>query len=534
MPTLTAIDLLGIQRFVFGSNRLRDVIGASQLVARACSWDGDSPLRHIPEAHRLMAAGGSALLRFEGLSAAHDFAGKYSRWLHDTAPGLEVVIAHRSYRDGELAAAIRALQIELARVKTERAPSAPLAGLSVTETCNETGLPAVDLGRLGGQQTPVSATTRAARRAWSSARTQSPWGRHLEDLSKETGRSLARPPEIDALGRSHGDTSLVAVVHIDGNGIGSRISDWLRGQSESPDAELWTRFRTLSRALDDLAANAMKRVLTRAAWSLTTEDDDEGRPRTYVQSTIRELAFALQEAHGDADQGDEPGVCMPVWPVLVGGDDLTFVCDGRISLDLTTEALSAFEDTPVAELGVVTASAGVAIVRSHAPFHRAYELAERLCAEAKRKRVERRHTGCMLDWHLGEVRPGEGVGALRERHYEGDRFTARPMPLGDRAMPASGTWRWIDTELLSPDGEQSFRGKLWRERRNKVKVLRERLREGDAAVKQVLEAWKRVDPELRLPDGAHTSRGTSLLDAIELLDVHVPLDPTDRPAGTES
>jgi hypothetical protein len=524
MPTLTVIDLLGIQRFVFGSNRLRDVIGASQLVARACSWDGDGPLTRIPERHRLMAAGGSALLRFEDLSAARDFAGEYSRWLHDTAPGLEVVIVHRSYRDGELAAAIRALQVELARVKTERAPSAPLAGLSVTETCNETGLPAVNLGRLGGQQTPVSATTLAARDAWRSAPTQSRWGCHLEDLSKETGRSLARPPEIDDLGRSHGDTSLVAVVHIDGNGIGSRISEWLRGQSESSDTELWTRFRTLSSALDDLAADAMKRVLTRAARSLTTNDDD-GRPRTYVQSRIRELAFALHEA-----QGDEPGVCMPVWPVLVGGDDLTFVCDGRIALDLTTEALSAFEDTSVAELGLVTASAGVAIVRSHAPFHRAYELAERLCAEAKRKWVERDRIGCMLDWHLGEVRPGEGVGALRDRHYEGDRFTARPMPLGDRAVPTSGTWRWIDTELLSPDGEHSFRGKRWRERRNKVKELRERLREGDAAaVEQVLEAWKRVDPELRLPDGAHASWGTSLIDAIELLDVHVPLDPTAPP-----
>ncbi len=40
MPVLTLVDILGIQRFVFASNRLRDVVGGSQLVNECCSPEG--------------------------------------------------------------------------------------------------------------------------------------------------------------------------------------------------------------------------------------------------------------------------------------------------------------------------------------------------------------------------------------------------------------------------------------------------------------------------------------------------------------
>ena len=526
MPVLTAIDLLGIQRFVFSSNRLRDVIGASLLIARACSFEIDGPLANlVPETHRLMAAGGAALVCFDSIDAARDFAGTYSRWLYHEAPGLEVVIVHRRFRDGELAAAARAIQVDLARAKTERAPSVPLPGLSVTETSVETGAPAVAMRNLPrSAPAPSSRVTIKAREAWKGERTSSHWSCRLGELSKATGRVLARPREIDHLGRSHGDTSLVAVVHIDGNGVGRKISDWLRAsvESERPDEDMRRGYQKMSKSLDGLATLAMDRVLERVALSLETKENNEGKRVTLVRSGVPDLAFDLIPAVASEEDGDEAGVCMPVWPVLVGGDDLTFVCDGRLALDLTATALAVFEDARICELGAITASAGVAIVRSHAPFDRAYKLAEKLCTEAK---LAGERQGLWLDWYLGEARPGESVRALRDRQYDGGRLTARPVEMGHRG--AQGTWRWMDAELLSPGGERSLRGVLWRERRNKVKELRERLREGADAVTRALEGWQRVDERLRLPVGAHANQGTALLDAIELVDIHVPLDPTD-------
>jgi len=40
MPVLTAIDVLGVQRFIFSSNRLRDVVAGSYLVHRSTTREG--------------------------------------------------------------------------------------------------------------------------------------------------------------------------------------------------------------------------------------------------------------------------------------------------------------------------------------------------------------------------------------------------------------------------------------------------------------------------------------------------------------
>ena len=40
MPTLTLVDILGIQRFVFASNRLQDVVGGSELINECLSRKG--------------------------------------------------------------------------------------------------------------------------------------------------------------------------------------------------------------------------------------------------------------------------------------------------------------------------------------------------------------------------------------------------------------------------------------------------------------------------------------------------------------
>src|SRR5262249_55209954 len=36
----------------------------------------------------------------------------------------------------------------------------------------------------------------------------------------------------------------------------------------------------------------------------------------------------------------QPIVYLPIRPILLGGDDLTFVCDGRVALDLAATALA--------------------------------------------------------------------------------------------------------------------------------------------------------------------------------------------------
>jgi hypothetical protein len=511
MPVLTGIDLLSVQRYVFASNRLRDAVAASWLADWATSAGG---ALHDSGGDVLLASGGNAILRFTDKVGAREFAARYTRRLHDEAPGLESVVVHRGYASGGIAAALRQLQVDLACSKLERIPSAPRLGLSVNAACRITGLPATGFDP-DDPSVPLSPKVLRWRHADVRASAATRWESFLTD------GGFALPPEIDDMGRTRGDTSLIGVVHVDGNDVGRRISEWLRAcaQESRPDVIVLDQMREWSAALVALGNGAVRAIIERAPAAVT---DD--RRESWLQGRVPELRFQLGRSGGS--------ILLPLRPVLLGGDDLTFLCDGRIALDLAETALDAFSGN-LPHLGLVTACAGVAIVPAHTPFDRAYELAEALCAHAKRRRHEEDDAGSWMDWHIGPPGPGESVEELRARAYSHTAgpvelaLTCRPYRLGSATGGQPESWRWLSRTLLGTDGD-AFRGDQWRQHRNKIKELAPAIREGSAGVRRALEAWT-VAGTLPLPGGLDEVHGfldgarTPLLDAIELLDIHLPL-----------
>jgi hypothetical protein len=244
-----------------------------------------------------------------------------------------------------------------------------------------------------------------------------------------------------------------------------------------------------------------------------------GRPE--IASRLPGRRFELHAADGV--------VHLPVRPVILSGDDLTFVCDGQLALDLAGVALAAFERTAVPLLGQVRACAGVAIARTHAPILPVYELAASLCDSAKQHVRDQQEDASALDWHIGLISPHATLDQIRRRQYGSGsrRLTCRPYRLG-RAPEGSqepGTWHWLSDVLLSDT--TGFHGSAWAERRSKVRDLGELAREGPEAVAAAVEAWAVTSPGVRLPPGlpvnGYLPGGTPLLDAIELFDIHFPL-----------
>ena len=235
---------------------------------------------------------------------------------------------------------------------------------------------------------------------------------------------------------------------------------------------------------------------------------------------------------------------LPIRPLLLGGDDITFVCDGRIALELATEALTLFEqmDALAALKGKIRACAGVALVKTHAPFSRAYDLAESLCISAKKLlRKNEKEDWSALDWHIGLNSPTETLSALRQRQYrvplEGQEIqnyilTCRPYLLRQyEGLRTDPSWEWLIEDVLSPDGK-GFRTSNprntpnWQAHRSKLKTLREIVREGSSEVAEAFQTWKVAHPLLALPDkmkNGFIGQETPLLDAVELLDIHFPL-----------
>jgi hypothetical protein len=520
MPVATLLDTLGIQSFIFATNRLRDAVGGSALVEKLFVWTGDV----CPPADVLLAVGGNALLRFADEGKARAALTRLSRRAHEEAPGLEFVAVHVSYQPGGLAAAIRQGYRDLQQAKMERLPTVPLLGLGVTASCRETRGPATDFDADGQ---PIAAGIAARRKSELLDRWDNLLPPGAAAFSKDGGppKRLRFPLELDHLGRSRDDRSLIGVVHIDGNGIGARIGAWLDQQvtAKRDDEAFLTDYRQMSAGLNDLARQAFGEVVTRVTaaigFNLTTgyEVTSRGQGSLPAGKTLPR-GFALS--------GDAETVNLPLRPLILGGDDLTFVCDGRLALDLTAAALAVFDKSDVPILGRADACAGVAMTGVHAPILRVYHLAEALCQEAKELVRSSTNQGSALDWHIGFASPTETLKQIRNRQYRAGtrRLTCRPYRLGNADQ--IGTWRWLAEKVLGPNG---LHGPMWRERRNKLAALRDVLREGPDGVNRALEAWRVAADRLALPAGLEESGGylgdaTPLLDALELLDIHLPLD----------
>ncbi len=416
MPTytLTVLDAVGIQEYVFGSNVLRENIGASELVRRATRlWpfeqvraggrtnvkpgplDGDlgdlDDDLHIEDhdlhAEVIYAGGGNCAVLFAEPADARAFVTRLSRHLVAHAPGLELVVAHVEVDwEGEaLADKVKEALGQLAIHKLERRVSAPLLGQGVTVPCQSTGLPAVGtdadepgLKPANSPPRPLSAEILAKLRIVAEA------NRRLERLFPAFAvADLDIPHEFDDFGREAGDVSYIAVVHADGNSMGERLEQ-LQARFRRPgDNRSYVEAqRAFSRAVEAAAREALDSITALLLNRLWRPDQDAvvGQARNDRGEMVDVKTIRLAE-------GEKHRFYAPFRPLVFGGDDLTFVTDGRLGLGLAAAYLRAFEGAVARQdnedVQGLQACAGVSVVKTHYPFARAYELAANLCDNAK-------------------------------------------------------------------------------------------------------------------------------------------------------
>ncbi|WP_343424651.1 hypothetical protein [Candidatus Amarolinea dominans] len=161
--------------------------------------------------------GGNAVILFASDVKAKDVAFGLTKKALQEAPGLRLILAHRPYAVGQLAATVKGLRDELAVKKRAPQHSAPLLGLGVTAACNFTGAPAVGID---SDNRYVSAEVAAKQGAGR------PDGlgneRLLEYLSDIRGLNYEFIYDFNKLG-DRDESSYLAVVHTDGNRMGERI-----------------------------------------------------------------------------------------------------------------------------------------------------------------------------------------------------------------------------------------------------------------------------------------------------------------------
>jgi hypothetical protein len=204
--------------------------------------------------------------------------------------------------------------------------------------------------------------------------------------------------------------------------------------------------------------------------------------------------------------------------------------------------------------GEITACVGIAIVKAHYPFARAYTLADALCKSAKTYRRELVQEGekweedwgkACLDWHFALSGLAGSLQDIRRREYDmqsqahkdikrengylPNRLYIRPLTLGQNPGERFRAWPVV-RRLLS-----AFQEEEWSAKRNKLKALRDALRAGPEAVKQFLTQFEaqlpKVDEDLQieLPQDSWVAWGSPeggrcvYFDAVEMADWFMPL-----------
>jgi hypothetical protein len=437
-PALVRIETSGNQAYIFASNRLRQNVGASELVLRCCSqwvleavaqitgralWDPSVQERterlrnptlnpYLGKAGNrvevMTATSGSATLLVEDCSLGCELVEKVTRRALREAPGLAVAgaVVSMDGREG-FQQAFQQAGAELARVRSRLPlPEARFRQIPIVDRCRTTGLPAAvyDVPFGGEPPEPLSAVARA--KLMASQLTQARllaehWVRDRNRLA----RSMA---ELErALGQV--EERWLAVIHADGNGFGALLGRL----AQAPDGrDRVETLRWVSTGLERTAVRAFDRALTAAV-------------------TVWDNLF------GTADP--------LVVPLVLGGDDLTVVCEGTLAMPFTIAYLRGFETESANELGTVldpagqqlTASAGVALVKPHYPFHAAYDLAELLTESAKL--VKDYAPGCSaLDVHLQLDTTDADLDRIRQRRRSRN-------PVEDLAL-------WGGPYVLEPEG----------------------------------------------------------------------------------
>ncbi len=406
---LVIIETSSNQDYIFSTNKLKENIGASELTYRSGTqwvleaigkqtgqkelevWTSSNRLRQflrdqdknppieqsIQSVEILTAASGKALFLTRTEEVARSIIRDVTRRAIVEAPGLTIAGIYQKVgtlgNGGALANAIREVH---QKFETERSqfpsPESRFLRLPIVAECSSSGLPASALVPEGGRKRPISQVNHAKRMFAEEAKNRltaldSRLERQIDRLVQDNpindqGSALSSSDSLLKDEAKSDPRSWLGIVHADGNGLGKIFLNFEKYLGDdTSDRNYINTYREFSLALDECTEAAFKQ--------------------------------ALDVFPTESRNGQNPAV--PVVPLILGGDDLTVVCDGHHALEFTREFLQGFEQQTeqhpvIAEVaqeafgvGRLSACAGVAIVKRHFPFSVAYSLAAELISSAK-------------------------------------------------------------------------------------------------------------------------------------------------------
>lgn len=328
----------GIQGFIFQTNELKDIVGASELVEEICTNMFKDEFKQDGEL--IVSAAGNIKCLFYSEAQCKKAVLQFPKMVMEAAPGItisqSVVKTTQEDIDKNFQSIVDELEKNL-HAQRNRASKSITTGLMGIERSRRTGLPAVKVEK--DDYLDLGTAKKKERSEGSNAT--------LALAKKSFGNDLLRREQLALdIEKLTDRNDWIAIIHADGNGLGEFLAN--KGGNKKELSEFSSQ---LSEAT--IAAS---------------------------QKTFNELPHGLDKI-------------IPIRPVVLGGDDMTVICRADIAIAYAKSFLSHFEEETKLRGFPLTACAGIAFIKSSYPFHYGYDLAEMLCGRAKKDAKSRKVDG---------------------------------------------------------------------------------------------------------------------------------------------
>ena len=387
MCVLAMYDVRWIQAYIFRTNKVKDIIGASTLVDNIIrkafheasgkvfgeakeqvvieKWEEEKgeEIRFLSDdtirAQLLLIGGGNAYILYRSREECREVNKAMAKYLLDKTYSLQLAVSVTEMT-GDYYKDYRKVSRRMGDVKASMPLSMPVGALPIVKVDEVTGYPLTTYDRAWKEYI----STESARKR--------------ENLPKEDEKSK----KFDNLIMEKGEDSLLAIVHIDGNSMGDMIRRTMQSLSEA-DRSSYARSIAVMRDI-----------------SLSIQENFEG--------TYKAMEAYLEEWQESEKNTilDKKGTYLR--RIVTAGDDITFVVNARLAIALTEFFLKDVSKKSIMVNGTekndgsygISACAGIAFVHSHFPFSIGYEIAEKCCKKAKEraKSAENRDGSVIGSW----------------------------------------------------------------------------------------------------------------------------------------